>query len=140
MVVPSRLSCLSCSVLAVIFRPFCSVSYPGCNISSVFLTFLSQSSCPGFPVLAVLSWLSCPGCPVPAVLSRLTCPSCPIPAVLPGCPVPAVPANLSCCPVPAALFYSSCLAQTSLSTVLLMLLSCPGSPVLSVLSRLIHPG
>ncbi len=50
-----------------------SVSYPGCTIPSVFLTFLSQFSCPRFPVLAVLSRLSCPGYPVQAVLYQLSC-------------------------------------------------------------------
>ncbi len=51
--------------------------------------------------------------------------------VLTVCPVPAVQSLLSC---------SSCSAQTSLSRALLMRLSCPGNPVLSVMSRLAHPG
>jgi hypothetical protein len=96
-VVPSRLSCLSCPVLAVIFWPFC-------------LCFLSWLHYPvglsDFPVPAILSWLSCPRCPIPAVL-----PSCPVPAILSqlsysGCPVPAVLSLLPCpcCSVLPVLF------------------------------------
>jgi hypothetical protein len=88
------LSCLSCPILAVIFLPFCSVSYPGCTIPSVFLTFLSKFSCPGFLVLAVLSWWSCPGCPVQAVLNQLSCPGCVQPC--PSCPVLAAQLRHPC--------------------------------------------
>ncbi len=69
------MSWLVLSFLPRLTCPSCLVFYPGCTILSVFLTFLSQFSCPGFPVLAVLSRLSCPGCPVQGVLYQLSCPS-----------------------------------------------------------------
>jgi hypothetical protein len=56
-VVPSRLSCLSCPILAVMFWVFCLC--PAFTIPSIFSGFLSQLSCPGFTLLAVLSRLSC---------------------------------------------------------------------------------
>jgi hypothetical protein len=122
-VVLSRLSCLSCPVLADMFWPSILPMFPILavlyHLSS--LAFLSLLRCPGFPFLAVLSWLSCPGCPVLAVLSWLSCP---------GSPVPAVLSPLSC---------TNCSAQRPLSTALLMLLPYPDSLVLSVLSSLSFP-
>ncbi len=98
-----------------------SVSYPGCTIPSVFLTFLSQFSVPAF-----LSWLSCPGCLVLAVLSKLPYTSCPACLSCPRHPIQTVLPLLSSpsCPVLAAQ------PRHPLSTALLMSLSCPGSPIL----------
>jgi hypothetical protein len=102
------------------------LSCPCCHILAVL---------PLFPILAVLSCvsfrLSCPGWFFPAVLLNLSYASCPAQLSCPGCIVTAALSQLSC---------SSCSAHTSLSTALLMPLSCPGSPVFIVLSRLTHPG
>jgi hypothetical protein len=66
----SRLSCLSCPVLVVLY---------GCLVPAI-LSNLSYTSCP-VPAIpsrlsrpAVLSLLSCSSCPVPAVLSQLLFP------------------------------------------------------------------
>ncbi len=114
---------LSCRSLvpAVLFR----LSYPRSPVQSVFF-------CPGgsflvvlfwCPSLAVLFWLSCSGCPVLDALFWLS---------YPGCHVLTVLSWLFCpfwlsCPVLAVLFWQSCPAFLSG-------LSCPGFPVLVVLS------
>ncbi len=134
-VVPSRLSCLSCSVLAAIFWPFCLCSYPDCTIPSVFLTFLSQFSCPHFPVLAVLTGLSWPGCLVLAVLSKLSYTSCPAWLFCPSYPIPTV---LSLLPSPSCPFLAA-QPRHPLSSDLWC--HCHALAVLSsVLSRLTNPG
>ncbi len=121
-VVPSRLSCLSCPVLAAIFWPFCL-----CFLSSLYYSV----SLSYFPVPVLLSTLSYFGCPVPAF-----CPGCPLQDVLYQLSCLAVLSQLSHpdCPVPAALSqlpsFSSCSAQTPLVLSFMMLLSCPGSPIL----------
>ncbi len=104
--VPSRLSCLIVLFLLPYSGHSAFVSYPGCTIPSVFLTFLSQFSCPCFPVLVVLSRLSCPGCPVQAVLYQLSCLAVLSQPSHPHCPVPAALSQLS---------FSSCSAQTPLT-------------------------
>jgi hypothetical protein len=121
---PPRLSCPECPVPAFLFKWFC----PRCP--KYMPTVLPRLFSPGCSVLAVLSLLlfsasvSYPGCTIPSVFSGFSSPNSTVPAFLswlfcpdPGCAVPAV-----------------------LSTVLLMPLSCSGSPVLPVLSRLTHPG
>ncbi len=82
-VIRTGLSCLSCPV------------------------FLSQVTCPRWPVPGVLSWVSCPGClvlgvlPGCLVLDVLTCLECPVMGVLPRCPVPGVLSRVSCSGCPA---------------------------------------
>ncbi len=126
-VVPSRLSCLSYPVPAVMFRLFCL----GCLSWPYYPSCLLWLFCPSSPVPAFLSWLSRPGCLVLAALSQLSYNSCPVLFVLSRRPVPAVLFQLSC---------SSSSAQAYLSTALLTPLLFPGSPVLSVLSRFNHQG
>jgi hypothetical protein len=88
-------------------------------------------------VLLAINVLSCVSCPVylsgrlvHCNLSRLSCPSCSVPDVLSkmSCSDPSVLYQLSC---------SSCPAQATLPIALLMPLSCPGSPVISVHSSLL---
>ncbi len=101
---------------------------PGCPVLVVLfystVSFLSWLSCSGF--LSRLSFpasfflTSCPVCFVLAFLSWLLCSFCnvllaPFPMYWPGCPVLAVLSGLSC---------SGCL----------LLVSCPGYPVLVYLS------
>ncbi len=118
-VVPSRLSCLSCPVLAAIFWPFCPcflswLYYPVSLSNFPVPVLLSQ-----LPVLAVLSKLSYTSCP-----AWLYCTSRPIPIVLSLLPSPR-------CPVLAAQ------PRHPLSTAILMSLSCPGSPILCLVQA--HP-
>jgi hypothetical protein len=134
----SRLSCPDCPVRLVLSqmsylkyqncpKPSCTVLavlslllWPGCSACLFYPGYTVPSLHSGCPVLSVLARLSCPGCLVSAVLSKL--PNTLVSAVLPR------------------LSYSSCSAMVPLSTALLILLSCPGNPVLSVLSRITDQG
>jgi hypothetical protein len=120
-VVPSRLPCPSCPVLAVMFWPaLSSLSCAAVLSLKSFLAILSRLSSPG-----PHSRPSCPLCPVPTVLSLKSCPSCPAPELL----APALLYPLSC---PSCHVWLSCR------------LSCPGwlsrLHCQAGLSRLTYPG
>ncbi len=151
----ARMSHSACPVLAVLSLLSCfgrSVLFPTLAV----LSPLSAQAAPswlsrcGFPVLAVMFSQSCPLFPILNVLSRLSClatlPRLACPAVLfwlscPGCPVPAVLCYLSCSftlvpssPVSTSPVPSSPIPTSPIPTAW-SLLSCSGSPVLSVLPR-----
>ncbi len=116
-VVPSQLSCPSCTVL----------------LSCSGHTLLSFLSCLYHPDILRLS---CPGCPAQAFLSQLSCPSILSPALF-----PTVLYLLLCfhCPVQSILSFMPCPRSPVLE--ILHWLSCPDCPVLTVLSwlsRAIH--
>ncbi len=126
----SRLSCSGrpgCPVLAAPSCPVLAVlswlSSPGCSL----LVVLSLSSYLGSPVLADLFWLSSFGCPLLAVLCWLSFACC-----LLGCP------SLLSCPIlpgrPGSIF------MASPSYCSWVFPSCPGSPVLAILSWQFFPG
>jgi hypothetical protein len=154
-VVLSRLSCISRTVLSCSCRPEISfLPWLSCHGCFFFPIVLSRLSCPDHPLLLscpLCPILSCPGYmsdPVLAVMSlksssarhflsvrsgilhRLTCPSCPVPITLPWQSSLGYPATVFL----SWLFHPGCSIPVVLSR-----LSCPGYPVLAVLSLFLVP-
>ncbi len=108
------------------FSKHCHVllSCPLCPVQDTYSGRLVQSNLPR---------RSCLSCPVLDVLSKMSCPN-------PFCHVSAAMSqphlSRASFPVQAVLF--RCPAHATLSTTLLMPLSCPGNPVVSVLSRITY--
>jgi hypothetical protein len=89
--------------------------------------------------LAVLPWFSCPGYPVPVVLVLANLSSLSCPAGLSDWPVQTGLFQLSCpgCPVMAVLSWLSC--HGCPPTVVLSQLPCPCCHLLAILSWLFYP-